>query len=87
MWILLNDRPIMCSEILTVSKIYKTEFEQLGPAAQSFLNKDSYPIFTFRVNGEIRSKEYKTIEEANDARNNLLLSLNRIEASLPIINI
>lgn len=87
MWILLNNKPIQTFDIIQVSKVLECTLEKLVPSAQHYVNPDDYPYFCFIVNKNIRSKHYKTFEEAENARNNLLLTINTIEASLPKINI
>ena len=87
MWILLNNKPIQTFEIVNISKIFEFTLEKLISSAQQYVNPDDYPYYCFIVNKDIRSKHYQTFEEAEEARNNLLLTINTIEASLPKINI
>lgn len=87
MWILLNEKPVRSFDIVDISKIHECTWENLVPAAQKCVNPDDYPNFCFIVNKNVRSKRYKTLEEAEEARNNLLLAINTIEANLPRINI
>lgn len=87
MWIILNNKPIQTSEIVNISKILECTIEKLVPSAQRYVNPDDYPYYFFVVNKDIRSKRYKTFEEAEESRNSLLLTINTTEASLPKINI
>ena len=87
MWILLNNKPFNCQDFQTISNVLECTIDKLVPSAQRLVNPNDYPYYCFIINKEIRSKHYKTYKEAENARNNFLLIINKIEASLPKIEI
>jgi hypothetical protein len=90
MWILLNNKPVLITDITAISKIITVNLEQLVPSLQKISDPNDFPYYCFIVtvdSNKVTSKKYKTIGEADEKRNELMLFINRTVASLPSINI
>ena len=84
MWIVLNNKPVNVFEIKKITSIHKITYEEVSLIENK--KPEDYPVYFFSIDG-IHSKLYKTFEEAERVRNEMLSMINTMAvSSLPKIN-
>lgn len=83
MWIILNDKPVNIFEIKKITSIHEITYEKASLMGNK--KPEDYPLYFFSIN-DIHSKLYKTFEEAERVRNEIIQIINTMAISLPKIN-